>query len=146
MTYCEADVAKYIISYCSANKSPVTNLKLQKMLYFVWIDYYKLKHTELYCDDICAWQLGPVVPNVYYNYCAFAGTPIEEFSSDVPVLKEDAPLIDSIISQYLPMPASTLVNMTHQKGKPWDIIFRDGAGIRRVIPFELIKELECQSC
>ena len=145
MAYSAADVAKYIISRCYEQKKPVSNLKLQKMLYFAWIDYYKATKKELYCDDICAWQLGPVVPNVYYEYCAFAGTPID-ILFDIPALKEDQPTLDKIISRYLPVAASTLVDMTHQKGKPWDIVFRNGAGIREVIPFELIKDLECHSC
>ena len=145
MAYSAADVAKYIISYCCENNAPVSNLKLQKMLYFVWIDYYKKTQKELYCDDICAWQLGPVVPDVYYNYCAFAGTPIE-ITADVPALEKEKANLNSIISHYLPMTASTLVDMTNAKGKPWDIVFRGGAGIRKVIPFELIKELECRSC
>lgn len=52
MAYCAADVAKYIISYCSANKSPVTNLKLQKMLYFVWIDYYTFTKAQLFAAKL----------------------------------------------------------------------------------------------
>ncbi len=66
-------VADYTISYCTRAKKPISNLKLQKMLYFLWVDYYKKTKCELYLDDICAWKLGPVVPNVYYNFCLYAG-------------------------------------------------------------------------
>ena len=41
MTYSAVDIAKYIVSYCSGKHRPVSNLKLQKMLYYTWIDYYK---------------------------------------------------------------------------------------------------------
>ena len=39
MSYDVKDVAKYIITYFSKMRRPVTHLKLQKLLYFVWIDY-----------------------------------------------------------------------------------------------------------
>lgn len=135
-------VADYIITYCTRAKCPISNLKLQKILYFLWVNYYKRTKCELYFDDICAWKLGPVVPNVYYNFCSYAGTPI---SLELPnrIEETDIGLLDSIIGQYLPMPASTLVNMTHAKGKPWDLVYQDGAGNRSVIPFSLIRDLEC---
>ena len=47
MTYTAVDIAKYIVSYCSGKHRPVSNLKLQKMLYYTWIDYYKKTGTAL---------------------------------------------------------------------------------------------------
>ena len=41
MTYTASDIAKYIVSYCFRKRKPVSNLKLQKMLYYMWIEYYK---------------------------------------------------------------------------------------------------------
>ena len=68
MTYSAVDIAKYIVSYCSGKHRPVSNLKLQKMLYYTWIDYYKKTGTALFFNEICAWQLGPVVPDAYYEF------------------------------------------------------------------------------
>lgn len=48
MTYSAVDIAKYIVSYCSGKHRPVSNLKLQKMLYYTWIDYYKKTGTALF--------------------------------------------------------------------------------------------------
>ena len=76
MLYNASDIAKYIISYCSSKNMPISNLKLQKVLYFTWVDYYRETGTALFLDDICAWQLGPVVPDVYYDYCSYGGRPI----------------------------------------------------------------------
>ena len=74
--YSAVDVAKYIVSYSTQQGKSISNLKLQKMLYYLWVDYYKSTGRELYVDDICAWQFGPVVPDVYYEFCSYAGTPI----------------------------------------------------------------------
>lgn len=137
-------VADYTISYCTRAKCPISNLKLQKMLYFLWVDYYKETKCELYLDDICAWKLGPVVPNVYYNFCSYAGTPIA-LERPSKIEETDTGILDSIIKRYLLMPASTLVNMTHTRGKPWERVYQDGIGNRSVIPFSLIKDLECSA-
>lgn len=135
-------VADYIVSCCTQANRPVSNLKLQKILYFLWIDYFQETKNELYLDDICAWKLGPVVPSVYYNFCSYAGTPI---TLDPPnrIEQADIGLLNSIIKKYIPTPASFLVDRTHEKGKPWDIVYQDGIGNRAVIPFSLIKDLEC---
>lgn len=142
MTYSSVDIAKYIVSYCSEKHQPVSNLKLQKMLYYTWVDYYKTTGVALFLDDICAWQLGPVVPDVYYVFCSYAGTPIIR-TYDVRLSTNDSDIINKIIDIYISIPASILVTMSHKKGGPWDIVYRDGLGNRDVIPFSLIKDMEC---
>ena len=45
--YKAQEVAKYVVGECTRNGKPVDNMKLQKMLYFLWIDYYKLNFSFL---------------------------------------------------------------------------------------------------
>lgn len=142
MLYTAIDIAKYIVSYCSNKKQPISNLKLQKILYYAWIDYYKRTGNALFLNDICAWQLGPVIPDVYYEFCSYAGTPIFE-SFDVSIDSNDIKTINSIIDSYISVPASALVNRSHKKGGAWDIVYQDGIGNRNIIPFSLIREKEC---
>lgn len=142
MLYTAIDIAKYIVSYCSNKKQPISNLKLQKILYYAWIDYYKRTGNALFLNDICAWQLGPVIPDVYYEFCSYAGTPIFE-SFDVCIDSNDIKTINSIIDSYISVPASALVNRSHKKGGAWDIVYQDGIGNRNIIPFSLIREKEC---
>ena len=61
------NVAIYIINWCLDHNVPITNLKLQKLLYFVQGEYSRVKGTRLIADDFYAWQLGPVVPNVLFS-------------------------------------------------------------------------------
>lgn len=142
MVYTALEVAKYIISYCTRQKKPISNLKLQKMLYYAWIDYYKETSRELFLDRIFAWQLGPVVPETYYEFCSYAGKPIAK-EYFVKLDNTDKPVVDSIIEKYIPITASALVSRSHEKGKPWDLVYKDGYGNRDEIPFELIKLKEC---
>lgn len=142
MTYSAINIAKYMIAYCYRKGSPISNLKLQKMMYYLWIDYYKKTQTPLFIEDICAWQLGPVVPEVYYEFCSYAGTPIlKEY--DIRLSEIDDTIVREIIDRYIDVSASCLVSKTHRKGSPWDVIYRGGHGVRDIIPFTLIKDLEC---
>lgn len=144
MAYSAMNVAKFVVSHCYKEKCPISNLKLQKILYYTWIDYYKEEQKPLYNDNICAWQLGPVIPEVYYEFCSFAGSPItKDYISELTT--DDADIIKRIITPYMRIPASTLVNRTHKQGGPWDIVYRGGIGARDVIPFSLIKRLECDN-
>ena len=69
--YSAMNIAQYIVNYAVQHGSPVSNLKLQKMLYYIWIDYYINTGNELFMDvNFCAWQLGPVVPDAYYLFCS----------------------------------------------------------------------------
>lgn len=143
MFYNANDIAHYIISECYRRNKPISNLKLQKMLYFAWVEYYKETSTPLFYDYICAWQLGPVVPDVYYEYCSYGGRPICELNF-TNIDEVDSEILDRAIDKYIDKSASTLVNKTHAQGTAWDIIFDGGNGNREIIPFSLIKERECQ--
>lgn len=137
MWYSALEIARYVITSCFYKNKPISNLKLQKMLYFVWIEFYRNTGRMLFRDNICAWQLGPVVPEVYYEYCFYAGSPLcLSYSSEIEEM--DREILDPIISDYMPIPANVLVDRTHAPGSAWDIIYANGSGNRQIIPFDLI--------
>ena len=142
MSYSAVDVAKHMVTYCSQKSTPISNLKLQKMLYYAWIDYFKETRQVLFSENICAWQFGPVVPEVYYEFCMYAGRPIyQEFPASIET--SDAEVLNRIIDRYRSIPANELVELSHKAGGAWDSVFQNGAGLRAVIPFSLIMSLEC---
>lgn len=134
------EVANFIISYGTKHNDPITNLRLQKLLYFTWVDYFKTYESNLFNDFMYAWQFGPVVPSVYYEYCPYGGMPIDPITNDFP---QEFDALSPILDKYLAMPTGKLVSMTHEPGKPWDCVYKKGKGNRKIIPFDLIKRLEC---
>lgn len=143
MEYSALEVARYIVSYCNDMKTPISHLKLQKLLYFVWIEYFQNNRRYLFNDEFCAWQFGPVVPDVYFAFSSFAGMPIRRhFSTNISPM--DAIAITETVEAYKDFSASELVEKTHKSGSPWDIIFQGGNGLREEIPFDLIVQLECE--
>lgn len=142
MIYNAMAVANFIINKCYLEGTPISNLHLQKVLYFVWVEFYRRTKRTLFWDSICAWQFGPVVPEVYYEYCAYGGRPIN-IRCETEIAKEDEPLLDEIAGEYVNVPVNILVDRTHQKGTAWDIIYDGGEGNRHVIPSDLIRQKEC---
>ena len=51
----------------------ITNLRLQKFLYYAWGYYWNSFKQYLFKDDIEAWKYGPVVKDVYDEYKIFDG-------------------------------------------------------------------------
>lgn len=139
--YNAMEVADFIIDLCSKMNSPISNLRLQKLLYFVWVDYYREMGEMLFFDKIYAWQLGPVVPEVYYEYCVYGGRPIN-LNCETKIEERDAEIIKSIVEKYRLVPVSELVERTHKPDTAWYQIYDEGRGNRKEIPFELIKEKE----
>lgn len=142
MTYTALEIANYIIKYSVDSDNPISNLKLQQLLYFLWIDYYNNTNIELFQDEFYAWQIGAVIPKVYYAYCQYAGLPIFQYKPTI-ICKQDQEIINVFLDKYLKLSVSELVNKSHEKDKPWNRIYQNREGYRQPIPFTLIKELEC---
>ena len=56
---------------------PISNLQLQKILYYLQVYFIQHEGIPLFEDEIEAWQFGPVIPEVYYEYCGFGGFEIQ---------------------------------------------------------------------
>lgn len=69
MTYKASDIAKKLI-FKAQNDEPnggekLTNLKLQKLLYYQQGFHLAVFGIPLFNEDVEAWMYGPVVPDVY---------------------------------------------------------------------------------
>ncbi|MCD8148453.1 MAG: DUF4065 domain-containing protein [Clostridiales bacterium] len=135
--YQAIDIAKYIIDKCTKDMRPISNLQLQKILYYVQKEF--LQHGSIaFSEEIEAWQFGPVVPNVYRQYCGFGAIPIR-MSYEVDLESDDAKIIDVVVEKKRILNPWDMVNDTHSKGKAWDIIYQGRIGDHQVIPQNLIK-------
>ena len=89
-------------------------------------------------DDIEAWQFGPVVPEVYYQYCGFGAMPIR-MNYEVDISEEDVSRIDPIVEVKRSLNPWDMVEDTHMDGKAWAEIYNNGLGNHRIIPKDLIR-------
>ena len=118
-------VARYIIMRCNNKEDAISNLKLQKILYFVQAEFLLVKNQPCFSEEIEAWDFGPVVPSVYHRYKIYGSSNIPYVSAekDFPFSEEDKKLIDGIICQCVKYSALELMKMTHNQA-PWQNAYR----------------------
>lgn len=140
--YRAVDLANYIVDKCIKDNTPITNLQPQRILYFVQKDFLK-RGSQAFSDDIEAWEFGPVVPNVYFDFCGFGAMPILFISRDtVPNLSTDKNIIDNIVENKRSLTPWEIAKETSKITGAWSKVYDNGKGSQRIIPVDLIKELD----
>lgn len=137
--YTAVDLSKYIVNKCIADGHPISNLQLQKILYYIQKDFLE-RGDVAFLDDIEAWQFGPVVVNVYYHYCHFGGMPISIPESPFEVADYDRRRINHLVEEKRDLYPWDLVADTHRPGGAWARTYRDGEGYRDIISQDLIRQ------
>ena len=71
--YSALDIAKWFLNINRAqmnfeDSEYITNLKLQKLLYYAQGYYLARKNDPLFKEDFIAWEHGPVIRKVYDEY------------------------------------------------------------------------------
>ena len=126
--YSAIDVAKYIIWYCKRQGYRISNLKLQKILYFVQASFLVNQGNPCFFEDIEAWDFGPVVPEVYHEFKILGGGDIPEYvceNAEKQIMRGDRQLINEMVDDCAAYSASSLVEITHNQD-PWRSTYRKG--------------------
>ena len=121
-------LARWILKKANVNGDSVTNLKLQKILYFTQAWHLVNFNRPIFNEPIEAWAYGPVIRSVYENYKRFKNSPIDirVLPSQVPTFpKRQSELLEEVYEIYMKFPAYALVNMTHNDD-PWKNNFIKG--------------------
>ena len=122
------DVAKYIITKCTRDEHPISNLQLQKILYILQKEYLQRDQKCLFFDDFEAWAFGPNIPNVYYYFCGFGSMPIQA-EYDIKLDLKDTKIVDPVVERKRNL-------------KPWDLLPETQMGLEYCIPK---RRTECYS-
>lgn len=77
MNYPVIEIANKIIANTDSNQGEtISNLKLQKLLYYMQGFFIAVFDKKLFDDTIEAWQYGPVVRNAYLHFKDFGSNSI----------------------------------------------------------------------
>ncbi len=114
------DAAKYFIGLVDEDAGDsISNLKLQKLLYYAQGFHLAIHGKPLFHEKIKAWDHGPVVPQVYHPYKKHGANAIPKEKIDVdrysPKIRE---LLNEVYSVYGQFSAGKLRSMTHNE-PPW---------------------------
>ncbi len=119
--YSALDIAKYIIDYSYDRNNSVSNLRLQKILYFVQAEFLVATGHPCFEETIQAWEYGPVVPEVYREYKIFGSSSIfSEGRGDkfYFIRNADKEMIEDVVQTCEGYSTVELVDLTH-KQDPW---------------------------
>lgn len=100
----------------------ISNLKLQKLLFYAQAAFLAIKNKMLFNEDIEAWKHGPVIPEIYNKYKSYGSSGITEYDlKNVKIIEEDEELKNILVSVYDlfgEYSAWGLRNLTHSE-EPW---------------------------
>ena len=112
-------IARYIINYSNAMDKTINNLRLQKILYFVQAEFLVSKGIPCFQNEIYAWDLGPVIPEVHREYKIFGSSAIPAFRNiHFPIFEEDKKIINNVVNECNRYSSYALVQITHNQD-PW---------------------------
>lgn len=123
------DIANFFIDLSnSLEEELMTNLKVNKLVYLAQAWSFVRLGKPLFCENIQAWQYGPVIPSVYNTFKVCGANNIEnvfgEYNQKI-FSPEELDLLIDIAIQYGQYTASALVNITHKPGSPWSAVYEE---------------------
>lgn len=97
----------------------ITNLKLQKLLYYAQGCYLAQKGESLFKEDFLAWEHGPVIRTIYDKFKKFGANGIQYEEDYEEKIDEDTiALLRRVYNKFAQYTAWKLRDMTHQE-TPW---------------------------
>lgn len=141
MTYDGRAVANFVLDHADQLGIKVTNLSLQKLVYFCHVWSLIELGKPLIKQSFEAWEYGPVLQYLYREFKKFGSTPVvgraqqtnpfsgkqERVSQTFDLATED--LLKRVVGFYGRLSAGTLVTLTHADGGPWHRVWHQGGRI-----------------
>ncbi|HHQ4319203.1 DUF4065 domain-containing protein [Clostridium perfringens] len=76
--YSALDIARFVINYAINRGTPISNLLLQKILYYIQAEFLIENNKKCFSEEIISWEYGPVVIEVYDEFRMYGRNKIEE--------------------------------------------------------------------
>lgn len=128
-------VANFVLDFCDARGRGITNLSLQKIVYFCHVWSLIERGQPLLKHQFEAWQYGPVLQYLYREFKNFDDRSISGRATRIDPdtgKREIVPygfdagteaLLSRVVDFYSRLRASDLVALSHAKGGPWDEVW-----------------------
>ncbi len=133
-------VADYFIdTSIKWNEDYVTNLRLQKLVYYAQAWFIQRHNKPLFEDDILKYPYGPVSDKLYKKYAIYGDKPIITTSPSYSVsafTAEELETLNDVMYEYGKLSTPALVKRSHRQCEPWFKVQAD----RGVISKAMMKE------
>lgn len=146
MAYSVYAIANAFIELSQDEGIPITNMKLQKLVYIAQGFSLALLGKPLFTDDIRALKWGPVIMSLYNKVRHFGNQPIDKkipLPDTEPTINlndnqsVEVVLIKFVWERYKGYSAAQLSSITHKQGTPWSLVWKDDEFA--IIPNDLIQ-------
>lgn len=147
-------IANLVLDRADQLSVGVSNMALNKIVYFVHCDFLLETGDPLVTAKIEAWQHGPVFRELYHEFKKWdkhdiqsRAQKVDPFTGEVAVAsatfgKDELEKIGKLIDRYIYFSAAHLRALSHREGGPWDRVWdhsgRANPGMR--ISNEMIRE------
>jgi uncharacterized phage-associated protein len=148
-------ICNFLIAHAHAHSLELTNLRINKLLYFIHGWGLTSRPDGLVRNHFLAWKLGPVVRPVFDTFKVYGEGKITEparyldyvSGQNMPVAYDDiapadAEIVLRVFASYDRFTTGQLVDLSHEPGGPWDIVYSAWAKDNRLnlrIPNDLIR-------
>lgn len=124
-------IANFVLDLCEVEGRKITNLSLQKILFFCHAWSLVVLGRPLIKHQFEAWKFGPVLQYLYRDFKKFDCEPINSRAVKLDLSTgneqivpyefdaETEDLLKKVIRFYSRLSAGTLVEMSHVEGGPW---------------------------
>jgi uncharacterized phage-associated protein len=134
-------IANFVLDYCDSRGRRVTNLALQKIVYFCHVWSLIELGRPLIRHKFEAWEFGPVLPYLYREFKSYDRSPIVGRATQLDpidgkhrvVAYDFDPDTDSLLHRiagfYSQLRAGDLVELSHALGGPWHAVWNHGGAV-----------------
>lgn len=135
MAYDVRGVANFVLELADREDLTVSNLGINKVVFFLHAYFLVQFGRPLVSAKVEAWDYGPVFRELYREFKSFGDKPIfarahrtNPNSGDREIcqcdfLDDERSFLEGIALRYVRLSPSTLINMSHEKGGPWDQVW-----------------------
>lgn len=129
-------IANSFLRIAEQSGKKLTNMQLQKLVYFAHGWHLALTGKPLLSDAVRAWDFGPVIPPLYNSLKIFGNGIVTEpitrrdpETGEVSVVEEKESeyvqrLLQRVWEVYSHMDGLQMSYLSHQPGTPWDITWK----------------------
>jgi uncharacterized phage-associated protein len=125
-------VANFVLDYCDRQGHEITNLALQKILFFCHAESLVRRNTPLIKHEFEAWKHGPVLQYLYSEFKNFDDRPVtsratrldtstgKRLVAKCELNSEESEFLSAVLDIYTRIDTWQLVKLSHAEGGPWD--------------------------
>ena len=136
--YKALDVANYVIAYYGKQGVSISNLKLQKVLYFLQANQLVSTRLRLFEDPIMAVDFGPMVEKVFMEYRVYGSAaipyqamPLDQWIHNISY--SDTHRVNELLNELKFYSSTSLLDVIHYQS-PWiDAYFKSEPSYKKII-------------